>query len=351
MKAGTYNEYHDCSGGTNCVPEGTSWSNAVTIKAAPGETVIVQPPGHIPAGMQFYFTERYIILQNLILDGASSIPGQNGVKITRNAHHIRFDGCTIRNFQRSGIHMSSSGDPIPKSDFNEIINTTLDGNGIDAGHNFYIETANNLVDNVISINAGKYGGQINLGAPNDQNNIVRNSTFRGNGFRNGGGGLVITSGAGHKIYNNIFEGNSADGFRIGSDDGWTGKDVNGNPGEILIANCTSYGNGQVGFYISGLTSGTLRLINLIGFNNGGLNIDNNMSACGSQPCFIGITNLTNGTNPLFVNPAGHDFHLQAASPARDGGTSLANIFTTDKDNISRPQGAAWDIGAYERPGP
>jgi hypothetical protein len=35
------------------------------------------------------------------------------------------------------------------------------------------------------------------------------------------------------------------------------------------------------------------------------------------------------------------------SPTVDNGTSEALYFTTDILGVSRPQGAAWDIGAYE----
>jgi len=41
-------------------------------------------------------------------------------------------------------------------------------------------------------------------------------------------------------------------------------------------------------------------------------------------------------------------HLQAGDAvATDHGLSLAAYFTTDKDGVTRPQGSAWDIGAYE----
>jgi hypothetical protein len=44
----------------------------------------------------------------------------------------------------------------------------------------------------------------------------------------------------------------------------------------------------------------------------------------------------------------NDYHLlPAASDLVNKGTDLAAYFTTDKDGIVRPQGAAWDIGAYE----
>jgi hypothetical protein len=54
------------------------------------------------------------------------------------------------------------------------------------------------------------------------------------------------------------------------------------------------------------------------------------------------------TNPKLVNPSGHDFHLQASSPAIDAGTStVSSIVTKDYDGNIRPQGKAHDIGAFE----
>lgn len=51
-----------------------------------------------------------------------------------------------------------------------------------------------------------------------------------------------------------------------------------------------------------------------------------------------------GVDPLFVSDT--DFHLSAGSPAIDAG--LAVSVETDFDGIPRPQGAGYDIGAYER---
>ena len=51
-------------------------------------------------------------------------------------------------------------------------------------------------------------------------------------------------------------------------------------------------------------------------------------------------------NPLFVNEAGGDFHLQAGSPCIDIGTSN-NAPTQDFEGTARPQGAGFDLGAYE----
>jgi hypothetical protein len=54
-------------------------------------------------------------------------------------------------------------------------------------------------------------------------------------------------------------------------------------------------------------------------------------------------------DPLFVDSAGADFHLQAASRAVDAGTqAIPFMIVNDFDGITaRPQGPAMDIGAFE----
>ena len=53
-----------------------------------------------------------------------------------------------------------------------------------------------------------------------------------------------------------------------------------------------------------------------------------------------------GLDPSFQNTIIYDFHLKENSCARNTGTTLTS-FSVDKDGITRPQGSAWDIGAYE----
>ncbi len=63
-----------------------------------------------------------------------------------------------------------------------------------------------------------------------------------------------------------------------------------------------------------------------------------------------VTNTTNGDNsissdPLFVSD-GSDYHLQSTSLAINAGTATGAP-STDYDQNPRPQGASFDIGAYE----
>ena len=51
-------------------------------------------------------------------------------------------------------------------------------------------------------------------------------------------------------------------------------------------------------------------------------------------------------DPMFVSPGADDYHVQAASPAVDKGTAT-EAPASDLEGTARPQGAAFDIGAYE----
>lgn len=51
---------------------------------------------------------------------------------------------------------------------------------------------------------------------------------------------------------------------------------------------------------------------------------------------------------LFVDAGGDDYELSATSPAADTGKTLSDV-TEDILGVARPQGPAFDVGAYERP--
>ena len=57
-----------------------------------------------------------------------------------------------------------------------------------------------------------------------------------------------------------------------------------------------------------------------------------------------FTNISYG---LGLNSSQNNLQIQSSSLAKDAGVSLASYFTTDYVGTSRPQGSAWDMGAYE----
>ena len=66
--------------------------------------------------------------------------------------------------------------------------------------------------------------------------------------------------------------------------------------------------------------------------------------------FAGSVPGANDVNldPIFVDPSNGNFHLQKSSPAINAGANLSSSgVATDILGIARPQGSAYDIGAYE----
>ncbi len=68
-------------------------------------------------------------------------------------------------------------------------------------------------------------------------------------------------------------------------------------------------------------------------------------ATGLPSELVGGSNLAAGDGAV-VDAAGHDYRLVAGSMAIDRGEPIANV-PVDRDGVSRPQGAGWDVGAYE----
>jgi len=89
------------------------------------------------------------------------------------------------------------------------------------------------------------------------------------------------------------------------------------------------------------------------FPSTGAIISNNLHTkfCWNQKTYPGdifnpdrsAMNLAN----IFVNPSANDYHLKSGSIAIDAGVNLPGLVDVDIEGRSRPQGSAWDIGAYE----
>src|SRR5438132_7445491 len=88
---------------------------------------------------------------------------------------------------------------------------------------------------------------------------------------------------------------------------------------------------------------SLTIKNNISSNLWGIDSSNN-----PDPSTSGVTATGNqeNTDPLLFSPAIYDFHLTRNSAAIDGGLTLSGV-TNDYEGVVRPQGTAYDIGAYE----
>ena len=137
------------------------------------------------------------------------------------------------------------------------------------------------------------------------------------------GCMVLGSGA-IAIEKSVFDGSKAYGFECigGTSTGTTFRDCEfgGFSGEAV--NVT----------LSPLTN----LVDYCGAGNGCTSLSNSVGSVGAH-CQI--------SDPLFIDYAAHDYHLQAGSPRIDAGTAC--IATVDPDGNAIPQGISPDIGAFE----
>jgi hypothetical protein len=211
--------------------------------------------------------------------------------------------------------------------------------------------------NVISGNtAGNDGGGLliwDAGGRVEANQIVGNSA-------NYGGGISLGNNATPDIFNNLMVGNARDGLGVSSS-------------SPVVVNNTIVGSGEVGsgygvylrsssdcnppycttgdiinnivvsYAVGILGSGPITPV--IDYNDMWANVTAEYSMPGGV--VLGIHNIS--LNPLFVDPAIGDYHLQDGSPCVDAGdpAGVPPAPSMDIDGNPRPVGARVDIGADE----
>jgi hypothetical protein len=89
-----------------------------------------------------------------------------------------------------------------------------------------------------------------------------------------------------------------------------------------------------------------RYFSLSGTASGITGTGNLLFGSGTLPLFL---SSTINADPDFVSPAASNFQLQAGSPAIDAG--VTSVAAWDFNGVPRPQGIAYDIGAFEYSGP
>jgi hypothetical protein len=114
-----------------------------------------------------------------------------------------------------------------------------------------------------------------------------------------------------------------------------------------LVNCTLVGNSSpMGVNPRGGGVDSASLSNCIIFFNAPTNWrGSQFTYCCTTPLAPGPGNITN--TPVFVNPAGGDFHLQPWSPCINAGDNSLAAGSTDLDGNARIVGGIVDIGAYE----
>ena len=260
--------------------------------------------------------------RSTILDGnaASRVleVGENNENVT-----LTISDLTVRNGQTGG----AGGGIISESTLTVLRCLITNNRAGSAGGGIYSEPLSPTGTLTVreSLVAGNRSGFAGGGIATGSNLTLSNSTLSGNTASDGGGGLYL-DGSQADIRNSTIAGNSASfggGMLLGGDSGaqatLTNTIIAGNTG----ADCETFGTA--------------------------LNSNHSLDSDGS--CGLTGTGDLPGTNPLLgplANNGGptDTQALLAGSPAIDAGGSVG-CPATDQRGISRPQGPACDIGAFE----
>jgi len=325
LRAGTYNECLDTS--VTPIVGGTSWAAPTTIAAYGTETVTLTLPPSCQAAMIFRTPaqDHYIVIDRLILDALNTLDS-NGLVYYPGTHHLRFQNGVIKNTYWEGVYIQDATDT-------EVLNTRIDTSNW-YGINIVDSSTRTLLQGLTITNHPQAGLQIENGSVF----TARNLTLTGNGtggaqpaVRVGGSGETGALLANAVIYEN-----------------YAGIQVLTGTSGLKLYNNTLVNNTNAGVTVdSGVTN--INLVNTISTGHGGgQNIVNNAGASVTQAAVL-------TTNPGFVDVALDDYHLApTASTAINQGVTPAGLTTdvpTDRDGVPRPQGAGYDIGAYECPVP
>jgi parallel beta-helix repeat protein len=336
IRAGSYAEAIGNNG--TYPPSGTSWTNPVTIAGYPGETVTLTGSGSGVVVFSTGIPRSYLILDNLILDAINLSGPTVAFYIGTDSHHIRFQNGEIKNGWQVNVQGGAS--------YLEILNSKIHdaGKGNCAAladprcYGFYMTGHDNLFEGNDVYNNSGYGFHIfNSGHTDVSNNIIRNNRIHNNGLTNpqNSSGILLSSGSNNQAYNNLVY-----------------QNFQGLQGSLnyFFYNNTVYNNLNQGIVL-GATSSSAAVRNNIFYGNGGTAIDDqgrgtagvtlSNNLCGSLGTGCSVVG-----NPQFLNAFAPDFHLTSISPAVDAGVTISTV-TKDFDNVSRPQGCCYDIGAFQ----
>ncbi len=313
--------------GTNAIPPYANWSTAATniqdaVDAATNGDLILVTNGVYQTGSRSLdgsTTNRVAVTNSLTLrsiNGAAQtvIDGGGAMRCVSLADGATLDGFTLQN----GMVAANGGGVAGDTTNALVINCIITQNTADYGGGIFQCTASRCI---ISTNSAYYNGYYGTGG-GANGSILNDCLLDGNfGYEYGGAAVNstlenCTVTANHsRIYPSTFD-------------------------NCIINNCIVQFNYGVFYYFDGL-----QLVPVYFTYNGGSGTYN---YCCITPDPGGTGNITD--DPLFVDAANGDFHLQTNSPCINAGNNDTTATDTDLDGVIRIQGGTVDIGAYESPG-
>jgi uncharacterized repeat protein (TIGR01451 family) len=218
-----------------------------------------------------------------------------------------------------GLYVSSSGEAVMVSNTVTYNDAEIDGGGL------YLSASDGtmLSGNVIGSNTAQYGGGLSFSGSDA---IMVNNVVVDNQTEFPGGGLHIVRSS-PRMWHTTVARNSSPGIYVNNFGSGT---------SVVMLTNTIVANHVTGLFVaSGGTTVTLQ--NTLWHGN-------------TTPWSGGGTIIRSGDytgDPVFVDPAGGDYHIGPSSAAIDAGLDAG--VTADFDGDARPQGKGYDIGADELP--
>jgi hypothetical protein len=209
----------------------------------------------------------------------------------------------------------------------------------------------------VGMNTGPGHTELLIDFGPSSNTIIRNNVFYNWGGSFVTGGLILGGNeTDWSIYNNIFTERNEDtggcgngiisGVTAGS--GWTGIRVFNNTFANISKACGrifSAGLGDFSGAGNEVKNNLFYNTTVTGICTGGCTKSNNWFYLNPNYTLSG-DDISGNADP-FVDSPSENLHLAAGSGPIDIGLDLSSYFTTDILGTLRPQGLAWDIGAYE----
>lgn len=362
---------------------------------SPGDSVLVLQGSYTGFDLRTGGTQASQIVfkaadNNVVINNPNSVTN-DGINIEE-ADWITIDGFQVINQPRAGIRTAVS-------DFVTIKNNTCNSNGrwgiftgftddilienntcsnSGAEHGIYVSNSGDrpVVRNNTCFGNNGCGIQLNADLSQGGDGIISNAVIEGNILRdncyNGGSAINLDGVQESLIYNNLLYNNHSTGIAlfmidgaggsknnkvynntilVPSDGRWAVIAVGGSTGDTLYNNILINDHsfrGSIAFdqaSEAGFYSDYNLLENRLSNDDG----NSNMTLAEWQNLgYDAHSFLVDAEDLIFVDPASSDFHLKTDSQPIDIGSSYVSpVVTKDLDNIPRPQGNGYDIGAYE----
>lgn len=320
---------------------GSNESQRMTFQGRSGDAVkFLASSGY---WFQFNTVIRYFTMSNFEIDAVSMTSGDAPIKTVSqgsgdpdtNYAQFIFDNLIIRNAYTDGIKLSA------KSNNWQCLNTQFIDFGRVGSNNqgIYGMGWNGLIKGCTSYKTGgniqstglrlyTNSGEINLGYSESHDNVFENNLVYDcqSGIAMAGSNVVLRNNyllrfTAHAI-NHLPQSSGV------------------NSGTFILNNSLygTGGNGYFNFSGAGAVYANLQLQNNIIY---GFTTPINLNGITAS---VNANNLT--TDPGYANQAANDLSITSGSSAYNAGATRAEV-TVDKFGTSRPQGASYDIGAFE----